>query len=146
MSIDAYCALSRRLKWTRWPDGPTTAIFMPQLFFLASSSAAAMAFLACSRVTDGPYCGGGGGGDGGAAAGGCCAKAAALSITAATVTNDFSKTLGILFPPEIGIRRVRVRRCDELRDPSADAVPAPAAAILSGDLDPLNTRSKVSLR
>src|SRR5262245_13608262 len=77
-----------RLKWTSAPDGPTTAMFMNQLFCLASASASTSPCLSMSSEISGPE----GGGGGGAAAGGCWAKAAALSATAARAATDIDKT------------------------------------------------------
>src|SRR4029453_8282944 len=77
-SMLPHCVLSRRCSMTSNPPVSRIAITTGQLFFRASASAAAMAFLACSRLIGVPYAGGGGG---------VCALAeAAVNSTAALST------------------------------------------------------------
>ena len=54
MSTLACCVLSILEKATSWPELSTMAMATGQLFFLASASAAASAFLAASKVIGGP--------------------------------------------------------------------------------------------
>src|SRR5262245_35769690 len=85
MSTDAVCTLSSLTKFDSEPVVSTMAIATFQLFFLASASAAAIAFLAPSAEIGAPY---GDGGVGAGAAGACWAAAppmidvAALAATA----------------------------------------------------------------
>jgi hypothetical protein len=54
ISNEASCALSRRCSITMWPPLSMMAITTGQLFLAASPSAAAITFLAFSRLIGGP--------------------------------------------------------------------------------------------
>jgi hypothetical protein len=53
-AIEPYCVLSSLCSITIWPVLSRMTMAMPQLFFMASASAAAITFLAASNPIGGP--------------------------------------------------------------------------------------------